>query len=240
MENIVLISDPRVLALPIKENGEPLFDLTRDQDLFVDLSRENVQKTSPEISFVRKTVADMLMVAQRKLPNGYKLMIKEGHRDISTQRKIFNEYKGYLKREFPNLSEDELYKKASAYVAPPEIVPPHSTGGAVDLTLMSDDGKEIDMGTRFNADPEESNFSNYTNATVSDGVRERRQILKDVLEGVGFVNYPTEWWHWSYGDRYWAFIKGKPFALYNSADLPRGGLKWKKVIGSITNPFRKI
>jgi D-alanyl-D-alanine dipeptidase len=28
--------------------------------------------------------------------------------------------------------------------------------------------------------------------------------------GAGFVNYPPEWWHWSYGDKYWAFISGRP------------------------------
>lgn len=215
-QEIILISDPRVIALPIQDNGESLVDLQNRPDLFVDLSRENVQKTSPSISFVRKTVADMLAKAQSKLPSGYKLMIKEGHRDIETQRKIFNEYRNFLQNEFPNLSEEELYKKASAYVAPPEIVPPHSTGGAVDLTLMSNDGKEIDMGTRFNADPEESNFSNYTDAPVSNEIKKRRDILKNAMEDVGFVNYPTEWWHWSYGDRYWAFIKDKKFALYNS------------------------
>lgn len=215
-QEIILISDPRVLALPIQENGELLVDLITISELFVDLSRENVQKTSPTISFVRKTIANMLVEAQSKLPNGYKLMIKEGHRDIETQRKIFDEYRDFLKREFPNLSEKELYKKVSAYVAPPEIVPPHSTGGAIDLTLMTIDGQEINMGTRFNADPEESNFSNYTDTLVSDEIRDKREILKNVMGSVGFVNYPTEWWHWSYGDRYWAFIKDKAFALYNS------------------------
>lgn len=237
--NIILISDPKVLAIPIKENGESLVDLATISDLFVDLSRENVNKLSPAISFVRQTVSKLLVEAQNKLPSEFKLMVKEGHRDIGTQTKIFNEYKNFLKKEFHNLSEEELYKRASAYVAPPEIVPPHSTGGAVDLTLMTTDGKEINMGTRFNADPEESNFSNYTDAPVSDEIRQKRQILKNAMESVGFVNYPTEWWHWSYGDRYWAFIKDKPFALYNSAEIPKGGLGWKKVVGSMLNPFRK-
>jgi len=25
-----------------------------------------------------------------------------------------------------------------------------------------------------------------------------------VLAGAGLVNYRTQWWHWSFGDRYWA------------------------------------
>lgn len=223
MQDITLISDPKVLAIPIQESGEPLVDSGKILGLFVDLSRDNVQKQSSNISFVRKTIARMLVDAQGKLPDGYKLMVKEGHRDIETQRRIFNEYGDFLKKKFPDLSEEELYKKASSYVAPPEIVPPHSTGGAVDLTLMTSSGEEIDMGTNFNADSEESSFSNYTDAKVSVEVRERREILKNAMEGVGFVNYPTEWWHWSYGDRYWAFMSGKPFALYNSAELPKGG-----------------
>lgn len=236
---IILISDPKVLAVPIKENGESLVDLSKNANLFVDLSHENVQKTSPAISFVRKAIADMLMVAQSNLLSGYKFMIKEGHRDIGTQREIFNEYKDFLKKEFPNLSEEELYKRASAYVAPPEIVPPHSTGGAVDLTLMTPEGKEIDMGTRFNADPEESSFLNYTDAPVSDEIRRRRQILKNVMESVGFVNYPTEWWHWSYGDRYWAFIKGKPFALYNSTEIPIRRIRMEESFWLYAKPFPK-
>ena len=218
-QEITLISDPKVLAIPIKENSEPLVDLLTTPELFVDLSRENVNKLSPAISFCRKTVADILVSAQNKLPQGYLLMIKECHRDVDTQTKIFNNYKSYLEKEFPDLSEEELYKKASAYVAPPEIVPPHSTGGAVDLTLMTEDKKEIDMGTRFNADPLESDFSNYTDAAVPEEIKQRRQILKNAMESVGFVNYPTEWWHWSYRDRYWAYMKGKPFALYGSAEF---------------------
>ena len=221
-EEITLISDLKVLAIPIQDNKEPLVDLRSVQGLFIDLSRENVQKKSAHISLVRKTIGEMLLKAQNILPSEYKLMIKEGHRDIETQRELFDEYIDFLKKEFPNLSEEELYKKASAYVAPPEIVPPHSTGGAIDLTLMTKDGKEIDMGTRFNADPEDSDFSNYTNAVVPEDIREKRQMLKNAMENVGFVNYPTEWWHWSYGDRYWAFIKGKPFALYGSIDTQKG------------------
>lgn len=219
---IILISDPRVISLPIQENEEPLIDLKTMPELFIDLPIENIKGLSFQMSFARETVARMLVEAQKELPNDYRLMIKEAYRDIEMQKKIFNDYTSFLKKEFPNLSQEELYKKASAYVAPPEIVPPHSTGGAIDLTLMTVDGEEIDMGTKFNADPEESNFSNYTNALVPDEIKERRQILKNAMERVGFVNYPTEWWHWSYGDRYWAFMTGKEVALYGSQNLQKG------------------
>ena len=40
------------------------------------------------------------------------------------------------------------------------------------------------------------------------------------MTGAGFVNYPTEWWHWSYGDRYWALQSGQRVARY--ATVVRG------------------
>jgi len=221
-QEIILISDPKVLAIPIRDNDELLVDLRTIPELFVDLSNENFQKKYVGFPFVRKSVAEMLVKAQDLLPKGYKLMIKEGYRDIEIQKKIFNEYLEFLKKEFPNFSKEELYEKASAYVAPPEIIPPHSTGGAIDLTLMTNDDKEIDMGTKFNTDIKESNFSNYTKTIVPKNIEEKRELLTKAMESVGFVNYPTEWWHWSYGDRYWAFIKGKKFALYNSIDIKKG------------------
>ena len=46
-------------------------------------------------------------------------------------------------------------------------------------------------------------------------------LLADALGGAGFVNYPTEWWHWSFGDRYWAYLTGRHAARYGAvAGLP--------------------
>lgn len=39
-------------------------------------------------------------------------------------------------------------------------------------------------------------------------------VMAKALEEVGLVNYPTEWWHWSYGDRYWAMATGATAAIY--------------------------
>ena len=33
-----------------------------------------------------------------------------------------------------------------------------------------------------------------------------------------FVNYPSEWWHFSYGNRYWAYHQPEKQAIYGSAD----------------------
>lgn len=39
-------------------------------------------------------------------------------------------------------------------------------------------------------------------------------MLSEALVAAGMVNYPTEWWHWSYGERYWAHATGAGTTLY--------------------------
>jgi D-alanyl-D-alanine dipeptidase len=56
---------------------------------------------------------------------------------------------------------------------------------------------------------------------VSRQARANRELLARVLRGVGLVNYPTEWWHRSYGDRYWALMTGAPAALYGPVAADR-------------------
>jgi D-alanyl-D-alanine dipeptidase len=63
-----------------------------------------------------------------------------------------------------------------------------------------------------------SNGACYFAATnISREARTNRALLAEVLTAAGLVNYPTEWWHWSYGDRYWAYAEDHPAALYGPA-----------------------
>ena len=102
----------------------------------------------------------------------------------------------------------------SRFVSPPEIAP-HSAGAAIDLTLCTASGAELDLGTPVNASPEESAGACHTgHPSISAEARRNRAMLASVLQGAGLVNYPTEWWHWSYGDRYWAMASGSISAIY--------------------------
>jgi D-alanyl-D-alanine dipeptidase len=72
----------------------------------------------------------------------------------------------------------------------------------------------------MNATPEESAGACYTDAIgISDEVRQLRSILGSALNDAGLVNYPTEWWHWSYGDRYWALATGADSGCYGSIEI---------------------
>ncbi|GAB2882730.1 hypothetical protein GCM10027026_37160 [Myroides odoratimimus subsp. xuanwuensis] len=109
-------------------------------------------------------------------------------------------------------------------MSPPGVAP-HVSGAAIDLTLVGPAGEEVDMGTPINATPEESQGACYFAAPgLSPEARRHRRLLADALVAAGLVNYPTEWWHWSYGDRYWARLTHRPAAIYGPTAPAPGDL----------------
>jgi len=53
---------------------------------------------------------------------------------------------------------------------------------------------------------------------LSEEAKKNRNIMSEVMTRAGSVNYPTEYWHWSYGDRYWAFETKHPYAFYDTVE----------------------
>ncbi|GGK93215.1 D-alanyl-D-alanine dipeptidase [Planomonospora parontospora subsp. parontospora] len=218
MSEIILMSDPRITGVPVRECGEPLVDLRALKVLQLD---ERLADAEGAYAHLRRSVVDRLVAAQSLLPRGLRLLIVEGYRPLEVQRRYFEEYLETMRTAHPGWAEDRLRRQASRYIAPPETAP-HVAGAAVDLTLMTDSGTELPMGTEINADPEECDDACYTGSPAigSEPARDRA-ILASALTAVDLVNYPTEWWHWSYGDRYWAFARRAPAAHYGPARLAR-------------------
>lgn len=205
------MSDPAVYAIPIRECGEPLVDVRERADLLVD---RRVADADGLFALVRAGVYERLARAAALLPDGMRLVFVEGYRDPERQRSYFDEYSAELRAGNPGWDEAQVRSAASRYVSPPDNAP-HCAGAAVDLTLADGQGRELDMGCELNASPEESDGACYSGApNVSTEGRRNRQVLGEALSRVGLVNYPTEWWHWSYGDRYWALMTGAGEALY--------------------------
>jgi D-alanyl-D-alanine dipeptidase len=213
-QSIVLMADPRVTVIPVSDNGEELADV---RDYGLRLSRFRADDAD-DFAHVRAGLASRLAQAQEALPRGVHLLLIEGYRPPALQRRYFEEYLGSLREASPHSDEERLRMLASRYVSPPEIAP-HSSGAAIDLTLCADDGTELDLGTAVNASPEESAGACYTHhPSVGGEAHGNRATLAGVLGPAGLVNYPTEWWHWSYGDRYWAMATGAPCAIYAAAN----------------------
>jgi zinc D-Ala-D-Ala dipeptidase len=93
---------------------------------------------------------------------------------------------------YPNLGKDKL---VGEYIADRSG---HSRGATIDLTLARRDAEghwqELDMGSPFDMfDP----VSNTDHPGIGESQHRNRQLLKTLMEGQGFSNYPLEWWHFS-------------------------------------------
>jgi zinc D-Ala-D-Ala dipeptidase len=213
---VVPLSDPRIAALPVRESGEPLVDLRAGAPLLVD---DRLADPAGAYAHLRCGVVDRLVAAQSLLPRGVRLLVIEGYRPLATQERYFTEHQEHLRRAHPEWPAARLYEETSRYIAPPHVAP-HVAGAAVDLTLCTADGGELPMGTAVNASPEESAGRCYTGSTdISGTARRHRDLLAGALRAVQLVNYPSEWWHWSHGDRYWAFVTGTAAARYAPVGL---------------------
>ncbi|GAA3213757.1 hypothetical protein GCM10017690_27030 [Microbacterium terregens] len=141
----VLLADPQIAAIPARENGDPLVDVTSFGLLYTgdgDAGR-----------YVRHALALRLASAQAQLPGGIQLLIREGHRSPEDQEGIFSRYSQSLRREMPGLDEFSLRRLTSRFVSPIGVAP-HVAGAAVDLTLADASGAPLWMGTPIDATPE--------------------------------------------------------------------------------------
>ncbi|KGG11780.1 D-ala-D-ala dipeptidase [Prochlorococcus marinus str. LG] len=102
--------------------------------------------------------------------------------------------------------------------------PPHSTGGAVDLTIATKDGVSLEMGGQIDCMGPISRPDYYFEAAHSNRDssahlwHSRRMILLDVMKRSGFVQHPHEWWHFSYGDQLWAWSNNSQAGFYGAVD----------------------
>ncbi|WP_282433115.1 M15 family metallopeptidase [Legionella gresilensis] len=116
-----------------------------------------------------------------------------------------------------------MFKETTKLVSPvvnldnTKNIPAHSTGGAIDIYLIDDAGQPVDMGIHpKDWIKDDGSLSRTASKKISLQAEQNRAIMNKALAAVGFVNYPTEYWHWSYGDRYWAFFMKEPNAIYSS------------------------
>ena len=207
LPDVVLMADDAVTSVPAADNGEALLKSP------IPVTDDKADATGAA-SLVRESVARRLLVAAAALPGGISLALNEGYRRPAIQRRYFESYAATLADLDPSLGDDEVHRLASRYVSPPDLAP-HTTGAAVDVLLLDEDGDPVDVGCPINASPEESEGRCYTDhPAVTGAPRDHRRALVRAMTAAGFVNYPTEWWHWSYGDRYWAMHTGAPAAIY--------------------------
>lgn len=202
---INMIPTTYIRSIPVRENKESLVPVLSSEKLIVFCPNE-------EVALVRKTVLDKLVKSSSMLPNGLKLKILYGYRSIRIQKKFWEEVCANIKQKNPNLTKQEVENQARRYSAMPNGNGPHQTGGAVDVLIADTNDLPLDFGTEYrgygDAVPMHSK-------SITSEQRRNRKMLRSIMQSAGFVYYPGEWWHYSFGDQTWAAYTGNKFALYN-------------------------
>ncbi|WP_246081543.1 M15 family metallopeptidase [Nocardioides litoris] len=210
-DDVVLMSDPRVTSIAVVDDGSPLVDTAGA----VPFTGE-----TDEARRLRRPVLDRLLDAAAALPADLVLALNEGYRPPALQRSYFDRYRDRLAAARPDLAAAEVHRLASRFISPPEVAP-HTAGAAVDVVLLSPEGEVLDVGCPLDASPEDSGGRCYTDHpdVAGEALALRRALVK-AMSAAGLVNYPTEWWHWSWGDRYWAWVTGAPHAELGPVQSP--------------------
>lgn len=196
------------------ESGETFVFLTKEPgSLFGKYEKLiDMQSTFPKIP-VRATVANKLLMAAKELANlnrYYGLQVTYGYRSLSVQKKY---YKEESLRVFgkDNLTLDEAERIHRVIAVP--TVSGHPTGGAVDVTVVDLRTREsIDMGSSL-YDLTDNNLF-FFSPKITEQQRKNRSLLRNCMINQGFAPFDGEWWHFSYGDKEWAFYYKMPTAIY--------------------------
>ena len=81
------------------------------------------------------------------------------------------------------------------YVADPKKGSIHNRGGAVDISLVNANGKELEMGTSFDFFGIQASH-NYKKLSSISKIANRK-YLKNVMIKNGFNSFDSEWWHYN-------------------------------------------
>lgn len=190
--------------------------------------------------FVRTSVGSRLQTINRFLARGgLELFVYDAWRPLSIQNYMHDVwFPEVLRKKYPHWDEERIMREVENYWAKgatgdpdPNSPPPHGTGAALDLTIRVIGGSELWMGTivddvssRAHTDALER--KHYDLSFSEDEAIGNRRLLYWLMRSMGFMNNPTEWWHYSVGDQMWAKLRteetgGAHHAYYGLALIER-------------------
>lgn len=205
----VEILSPSDRFMPIEECGDELVGL--DPSLFdLDVFHHfGFERQRPR---VRTTLDRRLCEVDDLLPPPFHLVIIEGWRSRERQELLHG------------LASEAAGAEASSFAADPDapggIVPPHSTGGAVDVTLGCE-GAPLALGCAVGTYDDRAHLA-ALEASGREPGRALRRLLYWTMRRAGFVGIREEWWHYSLYDQEWAAQTGAPAARYGSIEWNGG------------------
>ncbi|NJL02858.1 MAG: D-alanyl-D-alanine dipeptidase [Spirulinaceae cyanobacterium SM2_1_0] len=210
--------------IPIRECSEPL--------VAIPLSEFAVETPHPYVKlganyagkspyYLRAGVLTALQQAQAALQQhhpGWRVQIFDAYRPVAVQQFMVD----YTLQEtlrsrdlrLETLSAAEqaaLWAEIYQFWALPSLdvatPPPHSTGAALDVTLVNADGQPVAMGSPIDELSPRSHPHHFAQASdpAAQQYHAQRELLGAIMSQAGFCRHPHEWWHFSLGDQMWAW-----------------------------------
>jgi len=199
--------------IEVKDNKENLVDLRKYCPKVILTARIK------DHAYLRESVADKINEAIKFLPKGMTFVINSAWRSKASQITIYKNFWREVKKKNPSWTDQKIKKYVETFVAPwkGKYLSGHMTGGALDIRLWKD-GRKISMRTN-KLNYQENSRSHQPKLTKY--LRENREIMFRALRKVGFENCPAEFWHWSYGDIWWAKYSKNNIAIYDQIEIKR-------------------
>lgn len=211
--------------VPILECDEPLVPIP--WEIFAVASPHPYEKLGAPYGerspyHLRQSVLKSLIQAQAQLQHhcpDWRIQIFDAYRPVAVQQFMVDytfaevvQAQGLIVVELSEAQHQAIWEKVYQIWALPSLdpatPPPHSTGAAVDITLVDETGKTVNMGSAIDELSARSHPDYFASSAepVEQQYHSHRQMLWDVMRYSGFQRHPGEWWHFCLGDQMWAHL----------------------------------
>ena len=126
-----------------------------------------------------KTVKALIKANEAFIKKGFRIKLYDCYRPLDIQKRMWK------------------IVSNPKYVANPSKGSIHNRGGAVDISLVNNSGKELNMGTKFDFFGKEAghDYNDLPKKTLQN-----RLILKGIMTDNNFTAIDSEWWHYNLKD----------------------------------------
>lgn len=221
----------KMQASPVVECGEKLVsmvDAAQGAGVEVTFSQRPHVEGLPRLFYLREgLIGDFLAIAEKMNSLGWVLHVEDAFRNRQMQRGLglaentFGIILDRVRWELDGQQPDAelMFRRCTALIATCPKIGTHMSGSAIDISVFSrSDGKEISRGKPY---LEMSELTPMRSPFVDEQGRKNRDKITSVMEEHGFMAYPFEFWHYSKGDAYAAYLGNDDAAVakYGPVDL---------------------
>ncbi|MCB1537935.1 MAG: hypothetical protein H6865_04045 [Rhodospirillales bacterium] len=217
---------PDYSSIPIQECDEPMVDLAQYPIALEPMAFRKGYTANPQL-WARVSVAAKLEQIQHDVldAQGLRLKVFDAWRPRAVQDRLYAACWKTLAEQDPERTKEENEALADLRVVQGSdegLIPPHTTGGALDVTLIdTHENAELGMGSPYLGwDPGQGMDYDHRN-------QPHLRTLTIAMTQAGFVQDPYQWWHFDYGNQKWARVTGAGVAIYGEIAPAMGGFMKK-------------